>query len=85
MTTVVEFSVDKTSFNMIVLLVSANFVKLLAKVMSNEGIFVEECAVDADITIVKDALLSIENSTTVVIGKDTDLLLLLCYHIKMTS
>lgn len=63
----------------------ANFVKLLAKIMSNEGIHVEECTADADTTIVKDAVLSAKNSTTVVIGEDTDLLLLLCYHTKKTS
>lgn len=63
----------------------ANFVKLLAKIKSNEGIHVEECAADADTTIVKDAVLSAKNSTTVVIGEDTDLLLLLCYDTKETS
>ena len=41
--------------------------------------------VDADVLIVKTAIASASTANTVLVGDDTDLLILLCYHAPLDS
>ena len=63
----------------------ANFIKLLAKAMAEDDIDVDTSTVDADTLIVQQAIKAAQYTASVVIGEDTDLLLLLCYYTKETS
>ena len=56
------------------------FISLLASKMQSEGIKVLQADDDADFLIAKTALTCAESRTTVVIGEDTDILVLLCHH-----
>ena len=58
------------------------FIDLLAAKMRHENIEVLQAEDDADLLIAKTALAVAEHQTTVVIGEDTDILVLLCHHIK---
>ncbi|XP_045211013.2 uncharacterized protein LOC123562441 [Mercenaria mercenaria] len=58
-----------------------NFIALLSETFANHGIPVKQATNDADCLIVKTAVQSAETDTTVVVGEDTDLLVLLCYHV----
>ena len=58
------------------------FIKLLSSKLQDSRIETIHSTGDADLLIVQTAISISENSsTTVVIGEDTDLLVLLCYHI----
>ena len=63
----------------------ANILKLLAKTMAEDDIDVDTSTGDADTLIVQQAIKTAVDTATVVIGEDTDLLLLLCYYTKETS
>ncbi|XP_053373150.1 uncharacterized protein LOC123533634 [Mercenaria mercenaria] len=58
-----------------------NFLLLLGGFLSENGIKVIHASGDADCLIVQTAITSAINHDTFVIGEDTDLLVLLCYHV----
>ena len=58
---------------------------MLAEKFSLSGFFVDNAHADADLLIVKTVLECGQSSNTVVIGDDTDLLVLLCYHNNVQS
>lgn len=60
-----------------------NFILLLGEMFQLAGYAVEHAEGDADLKIVKTAVQSSRTGTTVLIGDDTDLLVLLCYHAEM--
>ena len=59
-----------------------NFMYLLGTYLEERGINVRYAESDADVLIVDTAVELAETTTTFVIGEDTDLLVLLCYHAK---
>ena len=56
------------------------FLSMLSKALQNVGCIAHHANGDADLLIVKTAVESPRTSTTVLVGDDTDLLVLLCYH-----
>ena len=56
------------------------FLSMLSKALQNVGCVTHHANGDADLLIVKTAVESARTSTTVLVGDDTDLLVLLCYH-----
>ncbi|XP_068675446.1 uncharacterized protein [Montipora foliosa] len=56
------------------------FLSMLSKALQNVGCITHHANGDADLLIVKTAVESARTSTTVLVGDDTDLLVLLCYH-----
>ena len=61
----------------------SNIIYLIGENLQKEGFHVVHCKGDADLDIVKTAVLSAKVNATVVIGEDTDLLVLLCYYSKL--
>ena len=59
-----------------------HFILKLAEQFSSCGFFVHHAYADADLMIVKAALECAQSRSTVLIGDDTDLLILLCYHVQ---
>ena len=62
-----------------------NFILMLAEKFSLCGFFVHHAHADVDLLIVRTALECAQSRSTVVIGDDTDLLILLCYHNDLQS
>ena len=62
-----------------------NFINMLGKVLSEKGCSVVYAEGDADLTIVQTAVKLSEETEIVVVGEDTDLLVLLIYHSKESS
>ena len=56
------------------------FLSMLSEALQNVGCITHHANGDADLLIVKTAVESARTSTTVLVGDDTDLLVLLCYH-----
>ena len=56
------------------------FLLMLSKTLQHVGCVTHHANGDADLLIVKTAVESARTSTTVLVGDDTDLLVLLCYH-----
>ena len=52
----------------------------LYEALQNAGCVTHHSDGDADLLIVKTAIVSARTKTTVLAGDDTDLLVLLCYH-----
>ncbi|CAC5413385.1 unnamed protein product [Mytilus coruscus] len=59
-----------------------NFITLLAERFKSQNIISHHAESDADVLIVQTAVESAKSTTTVLIGEDTDLLVLLCYHMN---
>ena len=57
-------------------------IDFLCELLSGNGIETEKASGDADKLIVRTALQKAESSHTVVVGEDTDLLILLLYHLE---
>lgn len=57
-----------------------SFLLMLREARQNVGCLTHHANGDADPLIVKTALQSARTNTTVLVGVDTDLLVLLCYH-----
>ena len=53
---------------------------MLSEALQNVGCVTHHANGDADLLIVKTAVESARTNTTVIVGDDTDLLVLLCYH-----
>ena len=62
-----------------------NFILMFAEKFSLCGFFVHHAHADADLLTVRTALECAQSRSTVVIGDDTDLLILLCYHNDLQS
>jgi len=62
-----------------------HFINILADKLQKQGIDVTKCSADADYDIVKVALEYAVISNTVVIGEDTDLLVLLSHYYRSTG
>ena len=58
---------------------------LLGEFLISRGISILLARDDADCITVQIVIVSDINHMTVVIGEDTDLLILLCYHVNMDS
>ena len=56
------------------------FLSMLSEALQNVGCITHHANGDADLLVVKTAVESARTSTTVLVGDDTDLLVLLCYH-----
>ncbi|KXJ09307.1 hypothetical protein AC249_AIPGENE3666, partial [Exaiptasia diaphana] len=61
------------------------FVNLLGEKLRLAGYKVYHSVSDADLAIALTTIQSSESETTVLIGDDTDLLVLLCYYVKMDA
>ena len=61
------------------------FLNLLSERLLKAGYQVIHAVDDADVLIVKTAISCSEKSDTVVIGEDTDLLVLLCHHVPLEN
>ena len=57
-----------------------NFIGLLTSHLEEHGCKVLQADGDADVLIAQTAVMSTDNSTTCVVGEDTDVLVLLMYH-----
>ncbi|WAR13570.1 hypothetical protein MAR_027750 [Mya arenaria] len=57
-----------------------NFINMLSAHLSQSGCHTSHAEADADLLIVKTAIRAAEHSQVVVIGEDTDLLVLLCFY-----
>ena len=62
-----------------------NFLQLLGDNLQMTGCDVFHATSDADVLIVQKAIESADNQDTTLVGDDTDLLVLLLYHTKLTS
>ena len=62
-----------------------NFINLLASYLSSSGCIIIHAKTDADVQIVEIAIIEADKSDVVVIGEDTDLLVLLCAHAKVEA
>jgi hypothetical protein len=62
-----------------------NFIQLLSKTMEDRGIKTKQALGDADVLIADTAVESSLSSPTVLLGEDTDLLVLLLYHCQSES
>lgn len=63
----------------------SRFISALAVHLRQKGYFVVQAPSDADVPIVKAAIESAKQKVTAVIGEDTDLLVLLCYHCDVST
>ena len=63
------------------------FITLLRDHLERQGCHTEQATADADLLIVPTAIAALENASkpTILVGEDTDLLVLLCFHTKSTS
>ena len=61
------------------------FIQLLGELLQMNGCDVKHSRGDADLLIVKSAVAHARDQTTLLIGDDTDLLVLLCYHAEPDS
>ena len=61
------------------------FIKQLGSYLVEHGVTVRHASGDADLLIVETAVERAEQEVTYVIGEDTDLLVLLCYHVQNSS
>ena len=61
------------------------FINLLRDKFEAAGCSTDHASGDADLLIVQTAVNSARNNTTVLVGDDTDLLVLLCYHADLNS
>ena len=57
-----------------------HFITFLGDKLMSVGCTVHHAKADADVLIVQKAVESAQTSATIVVGEDTDLLVLLCYH-----
>ena len=57
-----------------------NFINMLSNSLEESGCEVQHADGDADIVIVSKALKVAETSETIVVGEDTDWMILLCHH-----
>ena len=57
-----------------------NFINMLGQCLQENDIHVQHATGDADLLIVQTAINYTETNDTVIIGEDTDLLVLMCYH-----
>ena len=62
-----------------------SFILLLSRSLQQMGCQISHAKGDADMLIVQTAIQSASRSSTVVVGDDTDLLILLCFHTPMNS
>lgn len=64
-----------------------SFLALLKMHLESQGCHTEQARADADLLIVQTAIAALEETTkpTILVGDDTDLLVLLCFHTKMTT
>ncbi|KAJ8018287.1 hypothetical protein HOLleu_43796 [Holothuria leucospilota] len=60
------------------------FINMIGQRMDDRGFDVTHADDDADLMIVKRAVECANDGSTVVVGEDTDLLVLLCYHASAT-
>ena len=58
------------------------FIDLLSSKLKAAGVRTEHAKADADLLIVKTAIDAAANEDTLLVGEDTDLLVLLCYYAK---
>jgi len=61
------------------------FIQALSAKMEKSNIKVDHATGDADLLIVKTAVHQAKSTTTVLVGDDTDLLVLLCFHAETQS
>jgi hypothetical protein len=61
------------------------FIHLLTGKLEQSGCEVHQARGGADVLIVKTAVACADKQDTVLIGNDTDLLVLLCFHAKVTQ
>ncbi|WAR07373.1 LOW QUALITY PROTEIN: hypothetical protein MAR_017331, partial [Mya arenaria] len=61
------------------------FIKHLGSHLVNHGITVRHATGDADLLIVETAIEHAQQGITYTIGEDTDLLVLICYHVQNSS
>lgn len=61
------------------------FIDMLSSKLQEHGVKTLQAESDADLLIVQTAVDSAANSATMVVGKDTDLLVLLCLHADVKS
>lgn len=62
-----------------------NFINLLSAKMLEKGIKTKHADADADVLIALTAIESAKTKPTVLLGEDTDLLVLLLHHADVTS
>ena len=58
---------------------------MLSKCLQERGCPTIHAVSDADVLIVKTAVASSSSKKTVVLGEDTDLLILFCYHADVSA
>ena len=61
------------------------FIFMLSKTLQNKNCEVHHASGDADLLIVLKAIQSATTTNTVLVGDDTDFIVLLCYHASMES
>ena len=61
------------------------FITLLSRHLQQNNIVVINAEADADVLVVQTAIESAASNNTVLVGDDTDLLILLCYNSKSTN
>ncbi len=61
------------------------FINMLSKELKKQHCQVYHAAGDADVLIVQKAVECAATTNTILVGDDTDLLILLCYHANLTS
>ena len=61
------------------------FINLLGEKLQLSGYTINHSSGDADLMIVQAAVESAKSTTTVLVGDDTDLLVLLCYHAETSA
>lgn len=62
-----------------------NFIEMLSKIMNLHGIETKHASADADVLIAKTAIQSSIGKPTILLGEDTDLLVLLLYFLESES
>ena len=62
-----------------------SFITLLSRTLEQDGCQTSHARGDADLLIVQTAIQSASASDTVLVGDDTDLLILLCFHTPIES
>ena len=63
----------------------SNDINLLSKKLEKAGCLIIHARGDADLLIVKTAVESARSTDTILVGDDTDLLVLLIYHAEMNG
>ena len=61
------------------------FIHLVAEKLEREGCITDHAKEDADVLIVQTAIEFAKTKNTILVGDDTDLLVLLCYHADMCA